>query len=29
MVKFYVEAGTDIGHFVNEKAQSIPGINDT
>jgi DNA-binding Lrp family transcriptional regulator len=29
LVKFYVEDGTDIGHFVNEKVQSIPGIQDT
>jgi DNA-binding Lrp family transcriptional regulator len=29
LVKFYVGAGTDIGHFVNEKVQSIPGIQDT
>jgi DNA-binding Lrp family transcriptional regulator len=29
LVKFYVEAGTDIGHFINEKVQSIPGIQDT
>jgi DNA-binding Lrp family transcriptional regulator len=29
LVKFYVEAGTDIGHFVNEKVQCIPGIKDT
>jgi DNA-binding Lrp family transcriptional regulator len=29
LVKFYVEAGTDIGHFVNEKVQVIPGIQDT
>ncbi|QCK88123.1 Lrp/AsnC family transcriptional regulator [Phreatobacter aquaticus] len=29
LVKFYVEAGTDIGHFVNEKVQIIPGIQDT
>jgi hypothetical protein len=28
-VWFYVEAGTDIGHFVNEKVQCIPGIQDT
>ncbi len=26
LVKFYVEHGTDIGHFVNEKVQTIPGI---
>jgi len=29
LVKFYVDAGTDIGHFVNEKVQSISGIRDT
>jgi DNA-binding Lrp family transcriptional regulator len=29
LVKFYVESGTDIGHFVNEKVQVIPGIKDT
>jgi DNA-binding Lrp family transcriptional regulator len=29
LVKFYVEPGTDIGHFVNEKVQIIPGIMDT
>jgi DNA-binding Lrp family transcriptional regulator len=29
LVKFYVEAGTDIGHFINEKVQSVPGIADT
>ena len=29
LVKFYVEAATDIGHFVNEKVQVIPGIQDT
>jgi DNA-binding Lrp family transcriptional regulator len=29
LVKFYVEVGTDIGHFVNEKVQVIPGIQDT
>jgi DNA-binding Lrp family transcriptional regulator len=29
LVKFYVEAGADIGHFVNEKVQTIPGIQDT
>jgi DNA-binding Lrp family transcriptional regulator len=29
LVKFYVDAGTDIGHFVNEKVQCIPGIRDT
>ena len=29
LVKFYVEAGTDIGHFVNEKVHCIEGIKDT
>jgi DNA-binding Lrp family transcriptional regulator len=29
MVKFYVDDGTDIGHFINEKVQTIPGIKDT
>ena len=29
LVKFYVDPNTDIGHFVNEKVQTIPGIQDT
>jgi DNA-binding Lrp family transcriptional regulator len=29
LVKFYVEQGTDIGHFVNERVQTIPGVKDT
>jgi DNA-binding Lrp family transcriptional regulator len=29
LVKFYVEKETDIGHFVNEKVQTIAGIQDT
>ena len=29
LVKFYVELATDIGHFVNEKVQTISGIKDT
>lgn len=29
LVKFYVDRETDIGHFVNEKIQTIPGIQDT
>jgi DNA-binding Lrp family transcriptional regulator len=29
LVKFYVDNATDIGHFVNEKIQIIPGIQDT
>jgi DNA-binding Lrp family transcriptional regulator len=29
LVKFYIEAGGDIGRFVNEKLHAIPGIIDT
>jgi DNA-binding Lrp family transcriptional regulator len=29
LVKFYVDEGADIGHFVNEKVQTLPGIQDT
>ena len=29
LVKFYVEDKIDIGHFVNEQVQTIPGIQDT
>jgi DNA-binding Lrp family transcriptional regulator len=29
LVKFYVEPGIDIGHFINEKVQTIAGIQDT
>jgi DNA-binding Lrp family transcriptional regulator len=29
LAKFYVDDGTDIGHFVSEKVQCIPGIQDT
>ena len=29
LVKFYVPEPTDIGHFVNERVQTIPGIQDT
>jgi len=29
LAKFYVDVGTDIGHFVNEKVQVIPGIQTT
>ena len=29
LVKFYVEPATDIGHFVNERVQTIDGIQDT
>ena len=29
LIKFYVEPGIDIGHFINEKVQTIAGIQDT
>ena len=29
LVKFYVDEGTDIGHFVNEKVHRFAGIVDT
>ena len=29
LVKFYVAQGTDIGHFVNERVQTIAGVKDT
>lgn len=29
LAKFYVPDDTDIGHFVNERVQIIPGIQDT
>ena len=29
MVKFYLDENQDIGHFVSEKLQPIPGIKDT
>lgn len=29
MAKFYIDDDMDIGHFVNEKVQVIPGIRDT
>jgi DNA-binding Lrp family transcriptional regulator len=29
LVKFYADDGTDIGHFINEKVQTIPGIQNT
>ena len=29
LAKFYVERDVDIGHFVGEKVQVIPGIADT
>lgn len=29
LVKFYLDDDSDVGHFMNEKVQSIPGIRDT
>ncbi|MGE0845776.1 MAG: Lrp/AsnC ligand binding domain-containing protein [Flavobacteriaceae bacterium] len=29
LVKFYVEPGADIGHFVNERVHCFSGIRDT
>ncbi|RWP37885.1 MAG: Lrp/AsnC family transcriptional regulator, partial [Mesorhizobium sp.] len=29
LAKFYVDDDEVIGHFVNEKVQSLPGIKDT
>jgi DNA-binding Lrp family transcriptional regulator len=29
LAKFYVDDDEDIGHFVNEKVQILPGIKDT
>ena len=29
MAKFYIDDSQDVGHFVNEKIQLIPGIKDT
>jgi DNA-binding Lrp family transcriptional regulator len=29
LAKFYIDAGGDIGHFVNEKVHQVPGIQDT
>ena len=29
LVKFYIDRDDDIGHFVNERVQLIPGIQDT
>ena len=28
LVKFYVDPGTDIGHFIAQKVQTVPGIAD-
>jgi DNA-binding Lrp family transcriptional regulator len=29
LVKFYLEENQDVGHFVSERVQTIPGIKDT
>lgn len=29
LAKFYLEDGTDIGRFVTEQVQTLPGISDT
>jgi DNA-binding Lrp family transcriptional regulator len=29
LVKFYVDQATDIGHFIAEKVQTVPGVADT
>jgi DNA-binding Lrp family transcriptional regulator len=29
LVKFYLQDGDDIGHFINQKVHSIPGVKDT
>ncbi|WP_334176602.1 Lrp/AsnC ligand binding domain-containing protein [Pseudoxanthobacter sp.] len=29
LVKVYVDEGTDIGHFVNQRIHCVPGIADT
>ena len=29
LVKFYLEENQDVGHFVSERVQTIPGIRDT
>jgi DNA-binding Lrp family transcriptional regulator len=29
LVKFYLDESQDVGHFVAEKLQAIPGIRDT
>ncbi len=29
LAKFYVDDEEDVGHFVNEKVQILPGIKDT
>lgn len=29
LVKFYISDEEDVGHFVNQKIQTVPGIKDT
>jgi DNA-binding Lrp family transcriptional regulator len=29
LMKCYLDAGADIGHFVTERVQTLPGIRDT
>jgi DNA-binding Lrp family transcriptional regulator len=29
LVKFYVDQATDIGHFIAQKVQTVPGVQDT
>lgn len=29
LVKYHVDDGVDVGHFVGEKVQVVPGIDDT
>ena len=29
LVKFYLEDGEDVGHFINQKVHSIAGVKDT
>ena len=29
LVKFYIDRDDDIGHFVQERVQTLPGIQDT
>ena len=29
LVKFYVDQRIDIGHFIAEKVQTVPGVQDT
>ena len=29
LVKFYVDQGTDIGHFIAQKVQTVQGVQDT